>query len=82
MANTKLRGAKIAASKLEIPVEEYLQNVNSGLKWCVCCKRFVCRDLFYDMTKRSDGKQSVCKDCARTAAHHRYHTNPFKKGRK
>ena len=72
-------GVKIAADKIGISVEEYLQNVNSGLKWCSTCKTFLSRDFFFDSTTRRDGKLTQCKECARVRRRNNYKQNPPKK---
>lgn len=63
----KIAAAKTAANKIGISVEQYLQNVNSGLKWCCGCQNFLSRDCFYDNPKisrsNSDGKRTPCKSC-------------------
>jgi len=76
MANTKLGGQKTAASKIGIPVEQYQQKVNSGLKWCSTCKSFKSRDFFNNDLGKIDGKTYNCKSCSRAKGRHRYRPVP------
>jgi hypothetical protein len=78
---TKLGSAKIAAARIGISVEQYLQNVNSGLKWCISCRTFLSRDFFFDSTTRADGKLTQCKECSRVKRRNRYKQNPQRIGR-
>lgn len=82
MNSVKLRNTKTAATKIGISVEQYLQSVESGLKWCSSCKTFLSRDFFFDSTTRSDGKVNQCKGCTNIRRRNRYkQTHPKKKAR-
>lgn len=76
MVSTTPRGAKTAATKIGISVKQYLQNRNSGLKWCPSCKSFIDRDYFCNAADKSDGKHSQCKNCEQVSARRRYKPIP------
>lgn len=67
---TKLGAAKTAATKIGIPVEQYLQNVHSGLQWCSGCRDFKHLEFF------NKGFRSQCKSCSRVADRRRYQPIP------
>ncbi|MEG4970456.1 hypothetical protein QUB11_27980 [Microcoleus sp. B6-A1] len=56
MAQTKFGGCKVAAAKLGISVEEYLQKTQSGLKWCFSCRDWLPSDGFSRDRTTHDGK--------------------------
>ncbi|MEG4445075.1 hypothetical protein QUB47_23610 [Microcoleus sp. AT9_B5] len=61
MANTKIGGQKIAAGKIGISVEEYQQNVKSGLKWCFSCQDWLKLNLFNQSKMRATAKTTVAE---------------------
>jgi len=72
MAQTKIGGSKVAAGKLGISVEKYIQNVQSGLKWCSACRSWLQSDCFGKDKSSFDGKNSRCKICQRALHQKRY----------
>lgn len=77
MPQTKLGGAKSAASRIGISLEEYQHNVKSGLKWCFACREFKHRDFFNNCSTARDGKDNRCKGCSRLDWHRRYKPVPI-----
>ena len=63
MVLTKIGGVKIAAAKLGISVEQYQQNVKSGLKRCFSCQTWVQVRLFNQDASSRDGKDNRCRSC-------------------
>lgn len=76
MANTKIGAQKTAAYKIGIPVEQYLQQIQSGLKWCSICRNFKPLHLFNNDADKIDGKNYCCKDCGRKKDRARYKPIP------
>lgn len=73
----KLTGAKKAAvrktaGKAGISVEQYLQKVSSGLKWCPNCKSSLSLELFQNHKRRDGEKYSYCKNCANSKSRECY----------
>jgi hypothetical protein len=77
MAQTKIGGSKVAAGKLGISVEKYIQNVQSGLKWCSACRSWLQSDCFGKDKSSFDGKNSRCKICQRALYQKRYKPIPI-----
>jgi hypothetical protein len=77
MAQTKIGGSKVAAGKLGISVEKYIQNVQSGLKWCSACRSWLQSDCFGKDRSSFDGKNSRCKICQRALHQKRYKPIPI-----
>lgn len=71
MANTTVGGAKAAATKLKIYVEEYQQKINSGFKWCSHCRSFKPQILF------NKSSRNKCQICSRAADRRRYKPVPI-----
>lgn len=77
MVLTKIGGVKIAAAKLGISVEQYQQNVKSGLKWCFSCQAWVKVRLFNLDASSRDGKDNRCRSCRQLFDRQRYHPVPI-----
>lgn len=77
MAQSNLGGAKSAACRIGISLEEYQRNREAGLKWCFVCKSFQHRNFFNDCSTASDGKDNKCKMCSRKAWRQRYKPIPI-----
>jgi len=77
MGNTKLGGAKVAARRLGITVEEYQGNIKAGFKWCSTCRNFLYRDSFNNDGGTIDGKDKKCKSCSRAKDRRRYKPVPI-----
>ena len=56
---------KIAAKRIGISYEEYLDNLKNGLKWCFRCKLWKQRSQFNTDRSRGDGLTASCADCRR-----------------
>lgn len=76
MTQTNLGGAKSAATRIGISLEEYQHNLKSGLKWCSGCRNFKNRDFFSSSRGKGDGKHYLCKDCSRIKGRDRYRLKP------
>jgi len=63
MAQTKGGAIKCAAKKAEIPIEEYLQRIEAGLKKCTVCKLWKPNYSFTKDRSRFDGLKSKCRNC-------------------
>ena len=61
---SKLGVLKVAARRLGIPFEEYMQKINSGLKYCWKCQSWKPVDDFGNDATRGDGKAAKCYECA------------------
>jgi len=72
MPQTKFGGCKVAANKLGISAEQYLQNVKSGLKRCFSCRDWLPSDGFSRDRTTHDGKDNRCKSCRRVVDRQRY----------
>lgn len=77
MVLTKIGGQKIAAGKIGISVEEYQQNVKSGLKWCFSCQTWLKLNLFNQSKNARDGKDNRCRTCRRAFDRKRYQPIPI-----
>lgn len=76
MANTKIGAQKTAAHKLGISVQEYQQNINSGLKWCWRCRNFKRLDLFNRNWGSVDSRTNCCRSCQQAKDRARYKPVP------
>lgn len=54
---------KVAAKRLEISYEAYLEKLHAGLKWCTTCKEFKADDNFAADKTRGDGRDAHCLEC-------------------
>jgi hypothetical protein len=77
MAQTKIGGSKVAAGKLGISVEKYIQNIQSGLKWYSACRLWLQCDSFGQDKSSFDGKNSRCKVCQRALYRKKYKPIPI-----
>lgn len=62
---SKAGADKIAAKRIGISYEEYMENKQKGLKWCTHCKKFVKISEFGKDGSRADGLSSKCFKCRR-----------------
>jgi hypothetical protein len=63
MGQTKIGATKIAAKKIGISYEEYLQKRENNLKWCHDCKKWKKEKEFGRDKSRGDGLDARCYDC-------------------
>ena len=64
MAKTKIGSLKIAAKKIGINFEEYMKNIEGGLKWCTKCKKWQQIENFVKDKSRYDGLKAICITCS------------------
>lgn len=60
---SKIGVLKVAAKRVGIPLEEYLEKIDSGFKWCHQGNHWQPRDNFHTDQSRGDGLAAVCKNC-------------------
>ena len=60
---SKLGVYKVAAGRIGIGLDEYLENIKNGLKWCWKCESWKPISEFGIDRSRGDGHKSVCADC-------------------
>jgi len=60
MSQTEYGALLVAARKTGVSLIQYLDNRNSGLKWCSACKEWHKKELFTKDKSRYDGLSSVC----------------------
>ena len=63
---SKTGAIKAAASKSGLSVDEYLSNINAGLKRCTYCKKWKNLDSFSVDNSRNDGLKASCRGCDQT----------------
>lgn len=65
MHNKGLRRSAVrsAARKIGITVDDYLANLEAGLKWCCKSRHWAPRDNFQPSISYSDGRSPICDDC-------------------
>lgn len=61
--DTTWRAAKTAAKRLRVPLDEYVQRVSCGLKYCWRCRVWRSRAAFGADRSRGDGLASRCVTC-------------------
>lgn len=74
MAQTKIGAKRCAAKKIGITLEEYIANIEIGLKWCTKCKQWKNIKYFVKDKSRYDGLKSTCTACSykrKTSGHGR-----------
>ena len=76
MTQTKSGAIKVNAKRLGISVEEYIKFVESGLKNCFRCKKWLSKELFQADKSRYDGKNPSCTQCRSVYCQSRYKTIP------
>ena len=54
-----------AASKVGLSVEQYLANLDAGLKRCVRCKDWLSVESFCRDASKAAGINDVCRHCAK-----------------
>lgn len=54
---------KVAARRVGIPLELYLQKIQSDEKWCYRCKLWKPKANFSTDKTRGDGRKALCKAC-------------------
>jgi hypothetical protein len=54
---------KVAASRLGLTLDEYLEKVDQGLKWCTSCKKWLHISSFTIDKSRGDGRTAACRNC-------------------
>lgn len=54
---------KIAAKRIGISFEEYMENLVAGLKWCTGCQGWRQRKKFWRNKAKSDGLGAYCSEC-------------------
>lgn len=62
---SKMGTDKVAAKRIGISYEEYMEKKSNGLKWCSTCKRFVPISEFCKDSSRTDGLSTKCYQCRR-----------------
>jgi hypothetical protein len=72
MPQTRTGNLKIAAKKLGISFDQYQRNIDSSLKWCYACKKWLHIDSFCKNKRAYDGKNNCCRDCRRSLEKERY----------
>lgn len=60
---SKIGVDKIAAKRLGISYEEYMDKINSGLKWCTICKSWKHLSEYNRDSSRFDGLACKCRSC-------------------
>lgn len=60
---SKIGVLKIAAKRIGISFEEYMQNIEAGLHWCIKCKTWKPASAFYKDVSRGSGLKSTCQNC-------------------
>lgn len=63
LSGRQLGAFKTAAAKIGVTLEEYTCKVESGLKWCIDCKRWKNRTAFKADKSRWDGCSAKCIEC-------------------
>jgi hypothetical protein len=71
-----LRSAASAAARLHIDLNEYLQKLEDGLKFCTGCKEWHPRNEFSASAARYDGLHPYCKVCTSKEHARRYVRHP------
>lgn len=66
-------GAKVAAGRLRITVNEYRQHEADGEFWCGLGRHWVARDDFHWTSAATRGRSGRCKVCDRADVRRRYH---------
>jgi len=62
---SKVGVLKIAAKRIGVSYEEYLEKLNSGMKWCTTCKQFLPIEEFCKDASQGDGHGTKCFQCRR-----------------
>lgn len=62
---SKLGVLKIAAKRIGIEFDEYMSNLENGLKWCHQCKAWKSKFRFGGDVTRGDGLGAACLECRR-----------------
>ena len=60
---SKIGADKVAAKKLGISYDEYMDKIDAGFRWCTICKSWKPILEFYKSSSRKCGVSSLCKDC-------------------
>lgn len=55
--------ACVAAQKIGITADEWLEKQEKGLKWCYCCRYWLSKKRFGTDNSRSSKLASACKSC-------------------
>lgn len=71
MANTPEGTKMVAAKRIGITLEAYLQRQGAGEKWCSKCKSWQPISMFNKDASRGDGLSSRCHGCARVNRPHK-----------
>lgn len=65
---SKVGVLKIAAKRIGVSYDEYLEKINSGMKWCTSCKQFLPIDEFCKDSSQGDGHGTKCSQCRHSKA--------------
>lgn len=60
---SKLGVLKVAAKRIGVEFDEYMSNLENGLKWCHRCKIWKSKFRFGSDVTRGDGLDAVCLEC-------------------
>lgn len=60
---SKIGVLKIAAKRVGLSFEDYMAQIEAGLKWCNCCRFWKETDKFGNDRTRGDGLDAKCLDC-------------------
>ena len=60
-----------AATRLGIPIDEYIERVASGFKWCSGARHWTHNEDFNRNACTADGLNSICRACLRTSKRNR-----------
>ena len=76
MAQTKEGATAIAALKTGLSIEQYKNQIQSGLKWCHLCRKWHPVAQFGKDAYRYDGLSAVCKNAKNNLARARHVWKP------
>ena len=82
MAQTKKGALKVAAKKLGLSLDDYLQHIRNFEKWCSICKKWHGINTFGKDITRGDGLVPACRDSRNKKLRDKYTPKPRKRGRR
>jgi hypothetical protein len=77
MAQTREGAIKVCASRAKVTVDEYLEKVQAGMKWCYACEEWHAVSLFGRDTSRFDGLTALCVEQRNKRQRDRYDPVPI-----